>query len=634
MMLTLSTYAANIEIDRSWYLAGEAMKVSVTTDNALIAYAELRDTHGMVAGAVIGLENGKGTGIIQLSSDLHSGYYLLSVYTRDNANVSHRLVAVVNSLQKNEDDDIEWVQITPPDSLSYSATREGEKYADSEQGKKKDFLDEFTIDAETAAMIRKYANICDTLRTDISESLVRGNGQFLSATDSTALKDYGSTIEEVRADLLGLYYIADPKLAELNIITDSVAYQSRYYTYLLNGLLTQSTQVKLGDNIEDAHMQTCALIANWALAHANGAMELVKRKEGYTTKTYLKINNYPRLREIFATLLVEIQRIKHEGDLETARNIVENYGMKLNHDLHKEILNRDEYLTMAPVEDMANEKEVEVRETEGHIIKARIKNVYNGVTYKSTQIRPSLGIVGKQIHYFEGKMINDTTAIFYTYGLHGKQPLVLSAASYTGVSLPIEMISPFATLPPKKLPHLVFHYNRAEVEQRSLGMQKHQIAIAPAKNEPQLGVYDDAASEDGVPLDYDNIVFGEKPNLTYNLDEYRQFLTVREVLLEYVNCVQRTDIKGVPQLVVRDEDGNYDNSWPAMVFIDGMPVIDVDRLLNYDVRRIHYVNIFRNKYTFGREVYRGIVSFVSRSGRLTNYPTEPNVQYLVYEFPQ
>ena len=142
MMLTLSTYAANIEIDRSWYLAGEAMKVSVTTDNALIAYAELRDTHGMVAGAVIGLENGKGIGIIQLSSDLHSGYYLLSVYTRDNANVSHRLVAVVNSLQKNEDDDIEWVQITPPDSLSYSATREGEKYADSEPGKKKDFLDE------------------------------------------------------------------------------------------------------------------------------------------------------------------------------------------------------------------------------------------------------------------------------------------------------------------------------------------------------------------------------------------------------------------------------------------------------------------------------------------------------------
>ena len=603
MMLTLSTYAANIEIDRSWYLAGEAMKVSVTTDNALIAYAELRDTHGMVAGAVIGLENGKGTGIIQLSSDLHSGYYLLSVYTRDNANVSHRLVAVVNSLQKNEDDDIEWVQITPPDSLSYSATREGEKYADSEPGKKKDFLDEFTIDAETAAMIRKYANICDTLRTDISESLVRGNGQFLSATDSTALKDYGSTIEEVRADLLGLYYIADPKLAELNIITDSVAYQSRYYTYLLNGLLTQSTQVKLGDNIEDAHMQTCALIANWILAHADGAMELVKRKAGYATKTYLKINDYPRLRELFATLLAEIQRIRTEGNILAARNMVETYGTKLDRNIHKEILERYEYLTMAPVEDMVTEKEVEVRETEGHIIKARVKNVYDGVAYTSNQIRPSLGIVGKQIHYFEGKMINDTTAIFYTYGLHGKQPLVLSAASYTGVSLPIEMISPFATLPPKKLPHLVFHYNRAEVEQRSLGMQKYQIAIAPAKNEPQLGVYDDAASEDGVPLDYDNIVFGEKPNLTYNLDEYRQFLTVREVLLEYVRHVRHDKIKGVDQLLLFAENIEYE-PWPAMVFIDGMPVIDIVRLLNYDARRIRYINIYEHHYTFGNGVYK------------------------------
>ena len=196
------------------------------------------------------------------------------------------------------------------------------------------------------------------------------------------------------------------------------------------------------------------------------------------------------------------------------------------------------------------------------------------------------------------------------------------------------MISPFVSLPPKKLPHLVFHYNRTEVEQRSLEMQKHQIAIAPAKNELQLGVYEDATAEDGVPLDYDNTIFGEKPDLTYSLDEYRQFLTVKEVLIEYVSRVQRTNINGVPQLTVRDEDGNYDNSWPAMVFIDGMPVIDVDRLLNYDARRIHYVNIFRNKYTFGREVYRGIVSFVSRSGRLTNYPTEPNVQYLVYEFPQ
>ena len=624
-MIPIVSHAANIETDRSWYLAGEAMQVSVAIDDALIAYAELRDTYNMVAGAVIGIEGGKGTGTIQLPSDLHSGCYVLSVYTRDNANVSHKIVAVVNHLLKSLEDDIEWVQIAGSDSLSYYATWEDMSHASNEP--EKDFLDEYVIDKETAAMLRKYEKYQHlSFNTQHLSS-------FLPDTDSGDLKDFGATIDEARIALLGLYYIADPKLAELNLVDDTVAYKSRYYTFLMDGLLTQSIQIKLDDNIEDAHMRACALIANWTLAHAQGALELVKRREGYTTKTYLKINDYPRIREIFATLLAEVQRIKNEGNLEAARDMVENYGTKLNHDLHKEMLNRYEYLTMGSVEDMVKEKEIEVRETEGHIIKARVKNVYNGVTYTSKQIRPSLGIVGKQIHYFEGKMLNDTTAIFYTYGLHGKQPLVLSAASYTGVSLPIEMISPFATLPPKKLPHLVFHYNRKEVEQRSLGMQKHQLAIAPAKDEPKLGVYDDAASEDGVPLDYDNVVFGEKPSLTYNLDEYRQFLTIREVLLEYISCVQRTSINGVPQMMVRDEDGNYDSTWPAMVFIDGMPVIDVDRLLNYDARRIHYVNIYRNQYTFGNGIYRGILSFVSRSGRLTNYPTEPNVQYLVYEFP-
>ena len=609
------------------------MKVGVTTDNALIAYAELRDTYSMVAGAVIALQGGKGKGTIELPSNLHSGYYVLSVYTRDNANVTRRLVAIVNPLHKSLDDDIEWVQITDPDSLSYSVSREAEMHAnDAEKGY--DFLDEFVIDRETAAMIRKYGIRCDSLHTDLHESLIHRGGSLLSGAESNALKNYKTTIEEARADLLGLYYIADPKLVELNLIDDNVAYKSQYYAYLMNGLLTQVIQIKHGDKIEDKHMQTCALIANWTYAHANGAIELVKRRVGYTTKTYLKINDYSRLREIFATLLAEIQRIKSEGDFEAARNIVETYGVKFNHDLHKEILDRYDYLTIAPITEMTDEKEVDIRETEGHIIKARVRNVYDGVTYKSHQIHPSLGIVGKQVHYFEGKMVDDTTAVFYTYGLHGKQPLVLSAASYTGVSLPIEMISPFAKLLPKRLPHLVFHYKRSEVEARSLEMQRHQIAIAPAKKELQLGYYEDAAAEEGVPLDYDNTLFGEKPDLTYNLDEYRQFLTVKEVLLEFISCVQRTKVDDVPQLMVRDEQGNYDSSWPAMVFIDGMPVIDVDRLLNYDARRIHYVNIYRKKYTFGNGVYNGIVSLVSRSGRLTNYPTEPNTQYIVYEFPE
>ena len=424
MVLSLSTFAATIETDRTWYLAGEAMQVSVTADDALIAYVELCDTYGLAAGVVVSLKEGvrregvrrEGKGIVELPSDLHSGYYVLSVYTRNDTNVSHRLIAVVNPLHKSEDDDIEWVS---------------------------------------------------------------------------------------------------------------------------------------GDSC-------------WAMADG------------------------------------------------TADPVVN--------------------------------KTVDARETEGHIIKARIKNVYDGHTFKDSQICPSLSIIGKQIHYFEGKMVNDSIAVFYTFGIHGKQPLVLSAMSSTGVSLPIEMISPFATLLPKQLPHLVFHYKRSEVEARSLDMQRHQIAITPTKREQQFFVkqngkaerenYNDDTAEEGVPLEYDETVFGTKPDLTYNLDEYRQFLTIKEVLLEYVLCVRKINMNGIPQLIVRREQDFYNTSLPTLVLIDGMPVFDVERLLNYDARRIHYINIYGTQYTFGNGVYNGILSFVTRSGRLTNYPTEPNMQYLVYEFPE
>ena len=406
LVLAISTFAASVETDRPWYLAGEAMKVSVTADDALIAYAELCDKNGLAAGIVMSLDERKGTGTIELPSDLHSGYYVLSAYTRDNANVSHRLVAIVNPLRKSEDDDIEWVI--------------GDRCWVSEDG---------------------------------------------------------------TADLVGV-------------------------------------------------------------------------------------------------------------------------------------------------------KDIDVRETEGHIIKARVKNVYGDHTFTGSKICPSISIIGKQIHYFEGKMVNDTTAVFYTYGIHGKQPLVLSAVSSTGVSLPIEMISPFATLLPKELPHLVFHYKRSEVEARSMDMQRHQMAIAPAKRELQLGDHTDDTAVDGVPLDYNETVYGTKPDLSYNLDEYRQFLTIREVLLEYVLYVSNRTINGVPKLIVRKEQDFYNSSLPTLVLIDGMPVFDTERLLNYDARRIHYINIYGGQYTFGSGVYNGILSFVTRSGRLTNYPTEPNMQYLVYEFPE
>lgn len=387
LVLAMNTFAANIETDRSWYLAGEAMRVSVTVDDAVIAYAELCDTHRLAAGILIGLKENKGIGTIELPADLHSGYYVLSVYTRDNANVIQRLVAIVNPLRKSGDDDIEWVV---DDGLSFGETQ-------------------------------------------------------------------------------------------------------------------------------------------------------------------------------------------------------------------------------APVA-MTAQKAVDIRETEGHIIKARVRNVGN---FKTNQITPSLSVIGKQIHYFEGKMVNDTTAVFYTYGVNGRQSIVTSALSSTGTNLPIEMMSPFATLLPKQLPHLVFHYNRREVEARSLDMQRHQMV---RNQEPVVSRYDETA-------------YGTKPDLSYNLDEYRQFLSIREVLLEYVNCVKNTKVNGRAQLVVRSPEASFDSSLPTLVLIDGMPVINTERLLSYDARRIHYINIYGGQYTFGNGVYNGILSFVTRSGRLTNYPVEPNMQYLDYDFP-
>jgi hypothetical protein len=371
------------------------MKVSVTDESALIAYAELCDTHGLAVGVVVSLKKGKGTGIIELPSNLHSGYYVLSVYTRHDVHVTHQLIPVVNALHKSADDDIEWV---PGDSC-------------------------------------------------------------------------------------------------------------------------------------------------W---------------------------------------------VTGEGDA-----------------------------------GLVSQKNIDVRETEGHIIQARVKNVYGGKTFRGSQICPSLSTVGKQIHYFEGKMINDSIAVFYTFGIHGKQPLVLSAMSSTDVSLPIEIISPFATLLPKKLPHLVFHYKRSEVEARSLDMQRHQKIKERDENQAI-----------GRPLDYDETVFGTKPDLTYNLDEYRQFLSIREVLLEYVDCVKKIKQNDVSKLIVRRGQDHYNSSLPTLVLIDGMPVFDIERLLNYDARRIHYINIYGGQYTFGNGVYNGILSFITRSGQLTNYPTERNMQYLVYDFPE
>ena len=411
-VLALSTSAATIETDRTWYLAGEAMTVSITADDASIAYAELCDTKGLAAGVVVGLKDHKGSGTIELPADLHSGYYVLSVYTRHSAKVESQLVAVVNPLKKSEDDNIEWV----PSEESGGRIPEGQE--------------------------------------DIS---------FL--------------LQPIPAD--------------------------------------------------------------------------------------------------------------------------------------------------APTRSLSTFHQENIRETEGHIIMARVKNVYDGHTYKASQILPSIGIVGKQIHYFEGQMINDSTAVFNTYGVKGKHPLVLSAVTGTNTSLPIEMISPFAVMLPKQLPRLVFHYKRSEVEARSLDMQRHQRARRQETGDRRQ------ESED---WRYDDTVFGTKPDLSYNLDEYRQFLTIREVLIEYVICVSNIKIDDTPQLIVHIGQAPSSSLWPSLVLIDGMPVINVERLLRYDARRVHYINIYGGDYTFGNGIYHGILSIVTRSGQLTNYPTEPNTQYLEYDF--
>lgn len=212
------------------------------------------------------------------------------------------------------------------------------------------FLEEFACDESIVALVRKYGDACDDLHTDLHECLGHGSGQLLPGTDPNALKAYGNTIEEARADLFGLYYIADEKMIELGLVPDSEAYKSNYYTYIMNGLLTQNVRIALGSDIEEAHMRNRALIANWCYKHAEGCMSLIKRNG----KTYLEIYDYSHLRTLFAQLLAEIQRIKSEGDYTAAKELVENYGVKINRNLHEEVLKRYKSLNIAPYKGFLN----------------------------------------------------------------------------------------------------------------------------------------------------------------------------------------------------------------------------------------------------------------------------------------
>ncbi len=213
-------------------------------------------------------------------------------------------------------------------------------------------------------MIDKYADQCDDLHTDLHECLGHGSGRLLPGVDAGALKSYGSTIEETRADLFGLYYMADPKLVELGLLPDEEAYKSQYYTYMLNGLLTQLVRIKPGDQIEEAHMRNRAIIARWAMERSGGDVALVSR-DG---KTYLQINDYQKLRNLFARLLAEIQRIKSEGDYSAAQRMVEDYGVKIDIALHKEMISRYEALDIAPYKGFINPVLMPVKDSAGEII--------------------------------------------------------------------------------------------------------------------------------------------------------------------------------------------------------------------------------------------------------------------------
>lgn len=244
------------------------------------------------------------------------------------------------------------------------------------------FRDEFVIDEDTISLMNQYEDITDDLHTDLHECLGHGSGQLLPGTDPDALKAYGSTIEEARADLFGLYYVADHKLVELGLTPNNEAYKAQYYGYLMNGLLTQTIRIKEGDKIEEAHMRNRALIAWWVMEHAEGAVELVKMDMNYasaedalkdsegniiTTKTYVKINDYTKLRHLFGELLAEIQRIKSEGDFEAARLLVEKYAVNIDPELHREILARYKKLNLAPYKGFINPKMTLEMDEEGEI---------------------------------------------------------------------------------------------------------------------------------------------------------------------------------------------------------------------------------------------------------------------------
>ena len=232
------------------------------------------------------------------------------------------------------------------------------------------FNEEFVYSDAELQLIDKYADVTDELHTDLHECLGHGSGKLLPGVDPDALKAYGSTIEEARADLFGLYYVADPKLVELGLTPSADAYKAQYYTYLMNGLMTQLVRIEPGNNVEEAHMRNRQLIARWVYEKgaADKVVELVK-KDG---KTYVVINDYEKVRELFGELLAEIQRIKSTGDYDAARELVESYAVKVDPELHAEVLERYKKLNLAPYKGFVNPKYEAVTDADGNITDVKV----------------------------------------------------------------------------------------------------------------------------------------------------------------------------------------------------------------------------------------------------------------------
>lgn len=227
------------------------------------------------------------------------------------------------------------------------------------------FNEEFVYSDAELQLIDKYADVTDELHTDLHECLGHGSGKLLPGVDPDALKAYGSTIEEARADLFGLYYVADPKLVELGLTPSADAYKAQYYTYLMNGLMTQLVRIEPGNNVEEAHMRNRQLIARWV--YEKGAVEKVVELVKKDGKTYVVINDYEKVRDLFGRLLAEIQRIKSTGDYAGAHDLVEAYAVKVDPALHAEVLERYKKLNLAPYKGFVNPKYEAVTDADGTI---------------------------------------------------------------------------------------------------------------------------------------------------------------------------------------------------------------------------------------------------------------------------